>query len=377
MDTKREMAEGSVSPALRALEFYSGVGGMHWAVGRAGLEQRVKVVGAYDLNDGANRTYRHNFPDTPVRARDLASLDVHEVEAHAADIWLMSPPCQPYSRNGKQAGADDPRARSFAHLLGLLARLDRPPSYLLLENVYGFERSESRTQLVAALAQGGYRHQEFLLSPTQFGIPNQRLRYFLLAKRAPHSFAWAPLAVASSSTIDPLRFVPACAEQAATAADPAQPEPAAVAPLSDFLEPDDSLSVHAHRVPDALVWKKGLLFDIVGKEDMRSCCFTKAYARFVEGAGSVLRTGPPLVDGWADGATEDDIGGALLALGLRYFTPREVARLHGFPDSFGFPEGTGERQKYQQLGNSLNVLVVARLLRYLLLVGPSTRSHAA
>jgi tRNA (cytosine38-C5)-methyltransferase len=62
---------------------------------------------------------------------------------------------------------------------------------------------------------------------------------------------------------------------------------------------------------------------------------------------------------------------------LRYFTPREVARLHGFPDSFGFPEGTGERQKYQQLGNSLNVLVVARLLRYLLLVGPSTRSHAA
>lgn len=147
MDTKREMAEGSVSPALRALEFYryavpyvkvvvvfvdetltarglpSGVGGMHWAVGRAGLEQRVKVVGAYDLNDGANRTYRHNFPDTPVRAvrtvhvpprclhlfvcthasvgcsassmqRDLASLDVHEVEAHAADIWLMSPPCQ-------------------------------------------------------------------------------------------------------------------------------------------------------------------------------------------------------------------------------------------------------------------------------------------
>ncbi|ELR10839.1 C5 cytosine-specific DNA methylase superfamily protein [Acanthamoeba castellanii str. Neff] len=366
------MAEGSVSPALRALEFYSGVGGMHWAVGRAGLEQRVKVVGAYDLNDGANRTYRHNFPDTP---RDLASLDVHEVEAHAADIWLMSPP-----------------SRSFAHLLGLLARLDRPPSYLLLENVYGFERSESRTQLVAALAQGGYRHQEFLLSPTQFGIPNQarrapppppplctttRLRYFLLAKRAPHSFAWAPLAVASSSTIDPLRFVPACAEQAATAADPAQPEPAAVAPLSDFLEPDDSLSVHAHRVPDALVWKKGLLFDIVGKEDMRSCCFTKAYARFVEGAGSVLRTGPPLVDGWADGATEDDIGGALLALGLRYFTPREVARLHGFPDSFGFPEGTGERQKYQQLGNSLNVLVVARLLRYLLLVGPSTRSHAA
>jgi hypothetical protein len=86
------------------------------------------------------------------------------------------------------------------------------------------------------------------------------LRYFLLAKRAPHSFAWAPFAVASSSTVDPLRFVPDCAEQAATAVDGAQPEPAAVAPLSDFLEPDDSLSVHAHRVPDALVRKKGLLF---------------------------------------------------------------------------------------------------------------------
>ncbi len=91
----------------------------------------------------------------------------------------------------------------------------------------------------------------------------QRLRYFLLAKRAPHSFAWTPLAMASSSTVDPLRFVPDCAEQAATAADAAQPEPAAVAPLSDFLEPDDSLSVHVHRVPDALVRKKGLLFGSV------------------------------------------------------------------------------------------------------------------
>lgn len=44
------------------------MGGMHWAVHEAELSERVLVVAAYDLNDTANRTYRHNFPSTAVHA---------------------------------------------------------------------------------------------------------------------------------------------------------------------------------------------------------------------------------------------------------------------------------------------------------------------
>ncbi|TKS88121.1 Cubilin Intrinsic factor-cobalamin receptor [Collichthys lucidus] len=55
----------------------------------------------------------------------------------------------------------------------------------------------------------------------------------------------------------------------------------------------------------------------------------------------------------------------LLKLKLRYFTPREVANLMGFPQSFSFPKHIYTKQQYRVLGNSLNVDVVARLLQLL------------
>ena len=56
----------------------------------------------------------------------------------------------------------------------------------------------------------------------------------------------------------------------------------------------------------------------------------------------------------------------LKSLGLRYFSPREIARLHSFPESFSFPQHVTLRQQYALLGNSVSALVVADLLRYLL-----------
>lgn len=58
----------------------------------------------------------------------------------------------------------------------------------------------------------------------------------------------------------------------------------------------------------------------------------------------------------------------------RYFTPREVARLHGFLEGFTFAPNTSERQKYQLLGNSLNCLVVSELLLYLFTFPSSSTS---
>jgi tRNA (cytosine38-C5)-methyltransferase len=57
---------------------------------------------------------------------------------------------------------------------------------------------------------------------------------------------------------------------------------------------------------------------------------------------------------------------ALHNLQLRYFSPREVANLMGFPETFRFPETMSLKQKYRTLGNSVNVLVVAELMKYLI-----------
>lgn len=91
-----------------------------------------------------------------------------------------------------------------------------------------------------------------------------------------------------------------------------------------------------------------------------SNCFTKAYSKFVEGTGSVLQTADSNIRG-IEGKSE-----SLLSLKLRYFTPKEVANLHRFPESFQFPEQLTSKQRYQLLGNSLNVEVVAHLVQYLL-----------
>ena len=71
-----------------------------------------------------------------ISAKELAELH--------ADLWLMSPSCQPYTvLNPLAKGAEDSRAKSFIHLmedvLPELVAMERHPSYLLVENVAGFE----------------------------------------------------------------------------------------------------------------------------------------------------------------------------------------------------------------------------------------------
>lgn len=59
----------------------------------------------------------------------------------------------------------------------------------------------------------------------------------------------------------------------------------------------------------------------------------------------------------------------LRTLKLRYFTPREVANLMGFPQEFEFPEISTIKQRYRTLGNSISVKLVSELMRYLLKEG--------
>lgn len=67
--------------------------------------------------------------------------------------------------------------------MDILPKMTHPPNYILLENVKGFEESDSRDLLVEALAASGYEFQEFLITPLQIGIPNSRMRYYCLARK--------------------------------------------------------------------------------------------------------------------------------------------------------------------------------------------------
>jgi len=100
--------------------------------------------------------------------------------------------------------------------------------------------------------------------------------------------------------------------------------------------------------------------DIVSGEDVTCNCFTKSYGKYIKGTGSVVANRSVDKSAW-DGRLGDTDDGVR----LRYFTVREVTRLHSLPDDFKWPESLTKRQKYHLLGNSMSAACVAPLFDYL------------
>ncbi|NWZ00853.1 TRDMT methyltransferase, partial [Loxia curvirostra] len=364
----------------------------------------AEVVAAVDVNTLANDVYRHNFPSTPLWAKTIEGITLKEFDGLSFDMILMSPPCQPFTRIGLQGDVSDPRTKSFLYILDILPRLQKLPKYLLLENVKGFETSSARNELLQTLATCGFKYQEFLLSPTCLGIPNSRLRYFLMAKlhQEPFSFQ-APGQVkdllketvadkvgeTSSSlsseekNLDP-NIGPDCSSKKSLPKGAflfkletveemerkhSQDNDSSIQMLQDFLEKENK-EMSQYFLPPKSLLRYALLLDIVKPTCRRSTCFTKGYGHYVEGTGSVLQTAVDVqlesVFKRIDELPEEEKLMKLSTLKLRYFTPREIANLHGFPLEFGFPEKVTVKQRYRLLGNSLNVHVVAKLISFLL-----------
>nr|XP_042134018.1 tRNA (cytosine(38)-C(5))-methyltransferase isoform X3 [Peromyscus maniculatus bairdii] len=361
------------------------------------------VVAAVDVNTVANEVYKHNFPHTHLLAKTIEGISVEEFDKLSFNMILMSPPCQPFTRIGLQGDMTDPRTNSFLYILDILPRLQKLPKYILLENVKGFEVSSTRELLIQTIEACGFQHQEFLLSPSSLGVPNSRLRYFLIAKRQSEPFPFQAsgqilmefpkiatvqpqnhavvaedklrvqrtepnICLDSSSTQcsgkDTILFKLETAEEIDRKLQ--QDSDLSVQMLKDFLEDDDT---NQYFLPPKLLLRYALLLDIVKPTSRRSMCFTKGYGSYIEGTGSVLQTADDvqienIFKSLNDLTPEEKIA-KLSLLKLRYFTPREIANLQGFPPEFGFPEKITVKQRYRLLGNSLNVHVVAKLIRIL------------
>jgi len=171
---------------LRVLELFIGIGGMHCALDF--LDVDYQIIATIDINPTANLVYAHNFPQIPIISRSIESISLNQWENWRADVWLMSPPCQPFTRQGKQEDLNDRRTDGFVYLMKtILTKLKSQPKYILLENVSGFESSQAHELLLETLQTNQYSYQQYLLSPIQFGIPNSRLRYYLIAKKLENS----------------------------------------------------------------------------------------------------------------------------------------------------------------------------------------------
>ena len=272
---------------------------------RLALQDRGSVVAAYDVSEAANATYALNHGDVP-RAKELARVPLTELAAHGADAWLLSPPCQPFCRMGNHEGLADRRSRAFLHLMELFE--EAPPERLVLENVEGFLGSDAHALLSRHIKHHGMHQLDLQACPSRFGLPNQRPRVFIVASRKPLKALPVP-------DLRPRH-------------------------LANFLDATEEESLYL-RVESHTRHHQGL--DLVTPGDHRSACFIGGYGRRFVGSGSFLQT----------------------ERGIRRFSPAEVARLHGLPEGFRFPESLSLEVRYRLLGNGLSIPVAAWALDHL------------
>ncbi|CAJ1360492.1 unnamed protein product [Effrenium voratum] len=92
--------EPPAGPGLRVLELFAGIGGMRCALERSQLQARV--VAAIDVSELCEKAYCHNFGKDDWKKKTIECLRPQDLDALEADLWLMSPPCQPFTRSGKR-----------------------------------------------------------------------------------------------------------------------------------------------------------------------------------------------------------------------------------------------------------------------------------
>ena len=173
-------------PRYRVVEVCAGAGGQSLGLEIAGFEHELAV----ELDQNACATLRHNRPHWKVAQGDVASPDVWDPAAYAGvDLLAGGVPCPPFTIAGKQLGATDERDL-FAWAIELCGVIG--PRALLLENVRGLSLprfAAYRQHVLDRLAELGYAADWRLLHAADYGVPQLRPRFVLVAMR-PDDFAY-------------------------------------------------------------------------------------------------------------------------------------------------------------------------------------------
>jgi len=331
---KRIRATNLILPALfpppkserfTFIDLFAGIGGFRLAMQRAG----GRCVFSSEWDKPAQETYFANFGEIPFGdITHIANERRFSSEIPKHDILAGGFPCQAFSIAGFKGGFADTRGTLFFNLARVIE--DHAPKAFFLENVKGLaghDKGRTLETILRTLEEDlGYHVQFQVVNAKDFGVPQNRERVFIVGFKS-------RAAAARFEFPKPLGKV-------ATIADIKEAE---VVSTKYYLSDRYLETLIRHRDRHA---SKGNGFGFEIKKDSEI-----ASAIVVGGMG---RERNLVVDKrLRDFTPKTNIKGPVNRQGIRKMTPREWARLQGFPDTFVIP--VADAQAYKQFGNSVSV----------------------
>jgi DNA (cytosine-5)-methyltransferase 1 len=317
------------------IDLFAGIGGM-----RMGFESaRGRCVFTSEWNPYAQKTYAANFGGGETIAGDIREVNADDIPDH--DVLVAGFPCQPFSIAGVSKKNALGRPHGFAcatqgTLFFDVARMlaaKRPRAFLLenVKNLVNHDRGRTFQVIRQTLEEElGYQISWRVVDAAHF-VPQHRERILIVGFREPCGFSLDQLSL--PATRPRLRAI-------------LHPEDGSETPESPYTAAPHA-SVNPKYVLSAHLWQylqdyaakhraagNGFGFGLVDED----CAARTLSARYYKDGSEILISRGP---------------GAI----PRRLTPRECARLMGFPDTFRIP--VSDTQAYKQFGNSVAVPVVA------------------
>ncbi|WP_162931848.1 DNA cytosine methyltransferase [Sulfitobacter sp. D7] len=166
-----------------SIDLFAGVGGLTLGFQAAGIH----TTHAIDIEKSCAEVFPNNFPDVQFIQKSVADFSDTEIEHLApdgVDVVAGGPPCQGFSLIGLR-DPDDDRSKlifEFRRYVNILR-----PKYFVMENVPGMlsaEKGKWVQTLISQLEADGYNIADpKILNATEFGVPQERRRVFLLGTR--------------------------------------------------------------------------------------------------------------------------------------------------------------------------------------------------
>ncbi|MEG1288088.1 MAG: DNA (cytosine-5-)-methyltransferase [Bacilli bacterium] len=302
---------------MKFIDLFAGIGGFRYALESFGC----KCVFSSEWDKYCQESYQLNFNDIPFG--DITKVDEKEIPQF--DILCGGFPCQPFSVSGKQKGFSDTRGTLFFDIVRIVSY--HKPKIIFLENVKNLKAHNDGatfTIISNVLNELNYNIYYKVLNAKDFGLPQNRERITIVCIR---------------KDIDNGKFkFPHATNEFLT--------------ISDIKEEDIKTKMYVLNRNDIHIDKlklenaikngkvnKPLQIGVIGKGGQGNRIYHE------NGIGITLAA--------SSGGAASKTGAYYINGRIRKLSPREAARLQGFPESFLIIDN--ENQSLKQFGNSVPI----------------------